>query len=81
MITRYEAIQRLEKVAKEIVELKEAFKEVWVEPTTKDRTQVFLEKCGGWEDSRTVEEIIEELHVARSESSRSAAMLNDEEPL
>ena len=34
----------------------------------KGRTQVFLEKCGGWEDSRSPEEIIEEIYSSRSSS-------------
>ena len=33
-----------------------------------DPTQVFLEKCGGWEDTRRPEEIIAEIYASRTTS-------------
>ena len=35
---------------------------------SKDPTEVFLGKCGGWEDSRSPEEIIAEIYTSRTTS-------------
>ena len=78
MITREEAIRRLEDVTREIVELKEALEEGWSEAPAKDPTQAFLEKCGGWEDARSPEEIIADIYAARTVSSRGATIFNEE---
>lgn len=70
MITREEAIKRLEEVAREIDELKKSLEEGLNEAVVKDPTQTFLRKCGGWEDSRTPEEIIADIYAARTYSDR-----------
>ena len=67
MLTREEAIRRLENIAQEIVELKEAFERDWRELSPPNATQAFLEKCGGWEDTRSVQEIIRDIDAARSD--------------
>lgn len=78
MITREEAIRRLEDVAKEITELKKAIEEGWDEVLVKDPTQAFLEKCGGWEDTRSPEEIVADIYAARTTSNRGATIFNEE---
>ena len=80
MITRQDAIKRLEDVAGEIDRIKKALEEGLDETTAKDQTQAFLEKYQGWEDSRRPEEIVADLYAARTSSSRGAAMFS-EEPL
>ena len=61
MITREEAIRRLEDVAGEINQIKKALEEGWNEAAAKDPTQSFLEKCIGWEDTRSPEEIVADI--------------------
>jgi len=78
MITREEAIRRLEEVAREVEELKAALEEGWNEVPTKNSTHVFLEKCGGWEDTRSPEEIIIDIYAARTISDRGATVFNEE---
>jgi hypothetical protein len=56
-------------VTREIVELKEGLEEGWAETPAKDPTQVFLEKCGGWEDTRSPEEIVADIYAARPASN------------
>ncbi len=70
MITREEIIKRLDKLTIDIVELKVVFEEIWKEEgVTKDLTRDFLEKCGGWEDTRNSEEIIADIYSARINSN------------
>ncbi|MGR3311586.1 MAG: hypothetical protein ACUZ77_12540 [Candidatus Brocadiales bacterium] len=78
MITREEAVRRLEEVVREIAELKTALEEGWDETHAKDPTQAFLEKCGGWEDTRSTEEIVTDIYAARSTSNRGTAIFNEE---
>ena len=80
MITREETVRRLERVAKDIADLKAAIEEGWDEAPVKDSTQAFLDKCSGWEDSRSPEEIVAEIYVARTFSNKGGAIF-DEEPL
>lgn len=79
MITRQEAIRRLEDVEQEIAGLKKALQEEWDEMPSIDPTQAFLEKCGGWEDTRNPEEIIAHIYAARTTSNRGADIF-DERP-
>ena len=72
MITREEALRRLDAVAHELVALRAALAEGWTETPSENPTQAFLAKCGGWEDTRSPEEIIAEML-----SSWSAADLHD----
>jgi hypothetical protein len=65
MITREEALQRLDAVANELAALRADLAEGWTETPVADATQVFLGKCGGWEDTRSPEEIIAEVYAAR----------------
>jgi hypothetical protein len=51
MMTREEALRRLDAVANELVVLRAALAEGWIERPVEDPTQVFLAKCGGWEDT------------------------------
>ena len=77
MITRQEAIRRLGDIAKDVEGLKAALEEGWSDRAAQDPTTAFLEKCGGWEDSRSPEEIVAEVYSART-ISRSAASLFSE---
>ena len=65
MMTRAETIRRLEDIEKEISELKKGLLEGW-EDTPPDQTKVFLAKCGGWDDSRSPEEIIQDIYESRT---------------
>ena len=78
MITSEEIIRRLEDVTREMTELKKAVKEGWEEVFPKDATQAFLEKCGGWEDTRSPEEIIAGIYAARTASDRGAIIFEKE---
>ncbi len=42
------------------------------EAPSKSPTQLFLEKCDGWEDTRGVDAIIAEIYEARTTSERGA---------
>ena len=72
MITREEALRRLEAVANEIVALRAELADGWMETTVDDPTAAFLAKCGGWEDTRSPEEIIADIYTARTVSNRGA---------
>ncbi len=76
MITRQQAIERLEDVARELACLKTALEEGWSDEAREEATQAFLEKCGGWEDSRSVDEIIADVYGARTGSDRGAAIFD-----
>ena len=43
----------------------------------RDPTEIFLEKCGGWEDTRSSEEIIAEIYTARTTSERGSHMFQE----
>lgn len=77
-MTREEALRRLDTVANELVALRAALAEGWIEMPVEDPTQVFLAKCGGWEDTRSAEEIITEIYAARTVSHRGTALLPEE---
>jgi len=72
MITREEALRRLEAVANEIEALRAELADGWIETPVEDATAVFLAKCGGWEDMRSPEEIIADIYAARTVSDRGA---------
>jgi len=78
MITRAEALRRLDAVANELIALRVALAEGWTETPVEDSTQVFLSKCGGWEDTRSPEEIIAEIYAARTVSHRGATLFPEE---
>lgn len=78
MITREEALRRLDAVAHELVALRAALAEGWTETPVADATQVFLSKCGGWEDTRSPEEIIAEIYATRTVSHRGATFCPEE---
>jgi hypothetical protein len=78
MITREEAIRRLTDVAGEINQIKKALEEGWNEAGAKDPTQSFLEKCRGWEDTRSPEEIVADIYAARTTSNRGATIFSKE---
>lgn len=77
MTTREEAVQRLENVTREIIELKKALEEGWEDEATITPTQAFLKKCEGWEDSRTPEEIIADIYAARTVSDRGVTVFEE----
>ena len=77
MITRQDAIKRLEDVVGEIDRIKKALEEGLDETTAKDQTQAFLEKCQGWEDTRRTEEIVANIYAARTSSTRGATMFKE----
>jgi hypothetical protein len=76
MITREEAIKRLEDITREIIELKKALEEE-SEAVMKDPTQAFLEKCEWWEDARSPEEIVADIYAARTTSDRGATTFDE----
>jgi hypothetical protein len=78
MITREEAIRRLDAVATEIVALRAALAEGWIETLGEEPTQAFLAKCGGWEDTRSPEEIIADIYAVRTVSHRGATLCSEE---
>jgi hypothetical protein len=78
MITREEALRRLEAVANEIVALRTELAEGWIETSGEHATQAFLAKCGGWEDTRSPEEIIADIYAARTVSNRGANLFPQE---
>jgi hypothetical protein len=78
MITREEALQRLDALAHELVALRAALAEGWMETPLADPTQAFLAKCAGWEDTRSPEEIITEIYDARTMSHRAGSLLPEE---
>ena len=77
MITREEALRRLDAVANELAALRAALAEGWAE-MPEDATQTFLAKCGGWEDTRSPEEIIADIYAARTVSHRGATLFPEE---
>jgi hypothetical protein len=77
-MTRDEALRRLDAVANELVALRAALAAGWLETPVEDPTQVFLAKCGGWEDTRSPEEIIAEIYAARTVSHRGTTLLPEE---
>jgi hypothetical protein len=78
MITREEALRRLDAVAHELVTLRAALAEGWAETSSDNPTQAFLAKCGGWEDTRSPEEIIAEIYAARTVSDRAESLGSEE---
>jgi hypothetical protein len=74
MITREEALRRLDAVAHELVALRAALAEGWTEMPSENPTETFLAKCGGWEDTRSPEEIIAEIYAARTVSHRAGSL-------
>ena len=78
MITREEALRRLDAVAHELVALRAALAEEWAETPSENPTQVFLAKCEGWEDTRSPEEIITEIYAARTVSHRAESLGSEE---
>ena len=78
MMTREEALRRLEAVANELIALRAALAEEWTETPVVDPTQAFLAKCGGWEDTRSPEEIIAEIYAARTVSQRAGTLFPEE---
>jgi hypothetical protein len=78
MITREEVLRRLDAVAHELVALRAALAEGWSETPSENPTQTFLVKCGGWEDTRSPEEIIAEIYAARTVSQRAESLVPEE---
>jgi hypothetical protein len=66
----------LDEVAGEINRIKKALEEGWSETPAKDPTEYFLEKCRGWEDTRSPEEIIADIYAARTTSERGATIFS-----
>jgi len=42
-----------------------------------EATQEFLKKCGGWEDTRSPDEIVSEIYAARTVSVRGADIFQE----
>ncbi len=76
MITREEALRRLEKVANDIEALRDALADGWVEMDDNEATSAFLAKCGDWEDTRSPEEIIADIYASRTISNRNADLFS-----
>lgn len=41
------------------------------------RTQRFLEKCGGWQDTRSPEELIADIYASRTSSERGVRLFQE----
>ena len=78
MMTREEVLRRLDAVAHELVALRAALAEGWTETPSENPTQVFLAKCGGWEDTRSPEEIIAEIYAVRTIFHRGTTLFPEE---
>jgi hypothetical protein len=62
----------------EPVETKDKMRTEELSVTPKDPTEIFLEKCGGWEDTRSPEEIIAEIYTARTISERGSQLFQEQ---
>ncbi len=71
-MTNQEALGCLDEIAREIEQLRTAIDREWQEAASRDATQAFLRKCGGWEDARSPEEIVAEIYSSRTASDRGA---------
>ncbi len=78
MLTMDEAIKRLEHIEKEIDYLKQALQAHQQTPV-QDGTSRFLKKCGGWEDTRTPDEIISEIYSSRTTSLKTGDIFDEDE--
>lgn len=65
-------------MANEIVALRAALAEGWIETPVEDPTQAFLAKCAGWEDTRSPEEIIADIYATRTVSDRGETLFPGE---
>jgi len=75
-LSRQEAIRRLQDIERELAELR---RELDHEPAPDEgpqATQAFLDKCGGWQDARTPEELIAQIYAARTASHRGVDLLD-----
>jgi len=79
MLTLEETLQRLEKIENELATLRRALRDGVAHSTPSDRTSAFLEKCGGWEDTRTPEEIIADIRASRVNTRREPCFSDEEE--
>jgi hypothetical protein len=79
MLTREETLRRLGNIEKEIVELRRAISDEALPDGVSDRTKAFLEKCGGWEDSRTPDEIIADIRASRVNATRVPCFSDEDE--
>jgi hypothetical protein len=79
MITREDAIKRIEGIEQELAHLREELAQPWADATPEERTREFLRKCGGWEDSRTAEEIVADIYSSRTVSDRGAHIFDEEQ--
>jgi hypothetical protein len=61
-----------------LVALRAALAARWAETPIENPTQAFLAKCGGWEDTRSPEEIIAEIYATRTVSHRAASLWSEE---
>ncbi len=77
MITREEVIGKLEEIEAKLSELRKAIEQGWDEASPAERTKAFLDKCGGWEDDRTPEEIIADIYSSRTVSDRAAGIFDE----
>ena len=78
LLTREEAIKRLDNLAREIVVLRDAFVDGWKEPSIGNDTQAFLKKCEGWEDERGPDEIISQIYQARTISTKGESAFTED---
>ena len=62
----------------EPVETKDKMRTEELSVTSKDPTEIFLEKCGGWEDTRSPEEIITEIYMSRTTSERGTQLFQEQ---
>ncbi|MDA0836798.1 MAG: hypothetical protein O2857_03350 [Planctomycetota bacterium] len=76
-MTHTDAIRKLEYLEKEISSLRSALATGLTGPKDDKTTIAFLDKCGGWEDSRGTEEIIADIYSTRLNSERGENVFGD----
>jgi hypothetical protein len=77
MLTIEEAVSRIAGIEEELARLRRELAESRAGMTPEERTKAFLRKCGGWEDTRTPEELIDEIYSSRTASDRGAGLFDE----
>lgn len=71
MFAKERMMEKLSSLEREIAELKQTV-QMLSEVSDQERTLEFLQKCGGWQDTRTPEEIIQDIYQSRTATDRGA---------
>lgn len=66
-------LHRLDEIEQELQELRAKVERTRI-AKDQDETELFLRKCGGWQDDRSPEEIISAIYASRSSSLRGTEL-------